>query len=55
MDKNIEVTDRHHVTVKQKGKAWIKICDNNGDPFIATLHNVILAPDCGIGRFLSLR
>ena len=21
------------------------MCDNNGDPFIATLHNVLLAPD----------
>ena len=21
------------------------MCDNNGDPFIATLHNVVLAPD----------
>ena len=37
--------DGHHVTSKQKGQARIKICDDNGDAFIATLHNVILAPD----------
>ena len=29
---------------KQKGQLQIKICDNNGDMFIATLHNVLLAP-----------
>ena len=45
MDKHIEVADRHHVTAKQKGQVQIKGCDNNGDPFIATLHNVLLAPD----------
>ena len=43
--KHIEVADGHHVTAKQKGQVWIKIYENNGDPFIATLHNVILAPD----------
>ena len=45
MDKNIEVADGHHVTAKQKGKVRIKMCDNNVDPFIASLHNVLLAPD----------
>ena len=44
-DKHIEVADRHHVTAKQKGQVQIKMCDNNGDPFIGTLHNVLLAPD----------
>ena len=44
-DKHIEVTDGHHVTAKQKGKVRIKMCDDNEDNFIATLHNVILAPD----------
>ena len=44
-DKNIEVTDRHNVTAKQKGLVKIKMCDNYRDPFIATLHNVLLAPD----------
>ena len=45
MDKHIEVTYGHHVTAKQKVQVGIKMCDNNGDPFIAMLHNVILAPD----------
>ena len=44
-DKYIEVAGGHHVTAKQKGRARIKICDNNGNYFIATLHNVLLAPD----------
>ena len=44
-DKYIEAADGHHVTAKQKGQVRIKICDDNGDTFIATLHNVILAPD----------
>ena len=43
-DKYIEVADGNHVTEKQKGQVRIKMCDNNGDPFIATLHYVILAP-----------
>ena len=44
-DKFIEVADGHHVTEKQKGQVQIQMCDNNGKTFIATLHNVILAPD----------
>ena len=44
-DKYIEVTDGHHVTAKQKGQVQIQMCDNNGKSFIATLYNVILAPD----------
>ena len=45
-DKNIEVADGNNVTAKQKGKIQIKIkiCDNHGYPFTATLHNVLLAP-----------
>ena len=43
-DKNIEVEYRHHVPEKQKLQVGIKMCDNNGDPFIATLHNVLLVP-----------
>ena len=31
--------------MKEKGQVRIKNCDDNGDPFIAELHNVILAPD----------
>ena len=45
MDKYIEVADGHHVTAKQKCQVQIKMCDDHGDPFIATLHNVLLAPD----------
>ena len=44
MDKHIEVADGNNVTAKQKGQVGIKMCENNGDPFIATLHNVLLAP-----------
>ena len=44
-DEHIEVMDGHHVTAKKKGQVRIKMCNNNGDPFIATLHNVLLAPD----------
>ena len=43
-DKYIEVAYIHHVTAKQKGRVRIKMCENNGDYFIATLHNVLLAP-----------
>ena len=35
-DENIEVADRNHIIEKQKGQVRIKMCDNNGDPFIAT-------------------
>ena len=44
-DKYIEVADEHHVTAKQKGQVQIQICDDNGKTFIATLYNVLLAPD----------
>ena len=43
-NKHIEVLDGHHVTEKQKGQVQIKRYVNNVDPFIATLHNVLLAP-----------
>ena len=52
-DKHIEVAEKHHVTAKQKGQIQIQICDNNGYPFIATLHNVILASDL-YNRFSSV-
>ena len=54
-DKYIEVEDGNHVTAKQKGQVRIKMCDDNGDPFIATLHNVLLAPDLCDRLFQSLR
>ena len=44
-DKYIEVAERHHVTEKQKGQVQIKMCDDNRKTIIATLHNVLLAPD----------
>ena len=44
-DKYIEVADGHHVTTKQKRQVLIKMSDNNEDPFIATLHNVLLTQD----------
>ena len=45
MDRYIEVADGHHVTEKQKVQVQIEMCDDNGDTFITTLHNVFLAPD----------
>ena len=44
-DKNIEAADGHHVTAKQKRQVRIKMYSKNGDTFIATLHNVLLAAD----------
>ena len=44
-DKYIEVVDGHNVTAKQNGQVQIKTCNNNGNNFIATLYNLILAPD----------
>ena len=44
-DKYIEFVDGHCVTAKQKGQVQIKMCDDNGDPFIATLQNIILTSD----------
>ena len=45
MDKYIEVADGHHVMAKQKGQVRIQMCDDNGNTLIATLYNVLLAPD----------
>ena len=53
-DKYIEVEDGHHVTAKQKGQVRIKMCDDHGYPFIATLHNILLAPDLCDGLFLMI-
>ena len=41
--KHIEVADGHHITAK-KVQIQIKMCNNNRDTFIVTLHNVISAP-----------
>ena len=43
--KYVEVADGHHVTAKHKGQVQIKMWDNHGNPFIATLHYILLAPD----------
>ena len=51
-NKHIEVADGHHVTAK-KSQVQIKMCDDHGDPFIETLHNVILASDL-CNRLLSI-
>ena len=44
-DKYIEVADGHLVTAKQSGKVQIEMNDDNGKSFIATLYNILLAPD----------
>ena len=41
----IEVSAGHHVTKKPKGEVKIKMCDDNKETFIATLHNVLSAPN----------
>ena len=43
--KYIEVADGHHVTAKPKGRVRIQMCNDNGKTFIATLYNILLAPD----------
>ena len=45
MDKYIEVADGNFVTAKKIGEVQIKMCDNNGKPFIDTLYNILFAPD----------
>ena len=54
-DKHIEVADGHHVTAKQKGQVRIKMCNDHVDPFVTTLHNVILAPDLCDGLFFIIK
>ena len=44
-DKFIEVADGHHVIAKQKGSVRIQMFDDNGKTFVATLYNILLAPD----------
>ena len=43
-DKFIEVAEEHHVTAKQKVSVRIQMFDDNGETFVATLYNVLLAP-----------
>ena len=44
-DKHIEVADGHHVAAKQRVQVQIKMFDNNGNPFVAELQNVLLTTD----------
>ena len=44
-DKHIELADGNYVMAKKKVQVQIKMCDDNRDTFIATFHNVLLAPD----------
>ena len=44
-DKFIEVADGHHVTATQKCSVRIQMFDDNGKTFVATLYNILLAPD----------
>ena len=53
-DKYIEVEDGHHVTAKQKGQVRIQMCDDKGKKFIATLYNVLLAPELCNRLFSSI-
>ena len=41
--------------MEQKGQAQIQLCNYNEDPFIATLHNVLLAPDLCDGLFSIIK
>ena len=44
-DKQIEVADGHHPTEKQNEQVRSEMFNNTRDPFIATLHSKLLAPD----------
>ena len=46
--------DGNHITAKQKGQVQIKICHDNGKPFITMLHNLLLAPDLCDRLFLII-
>ena len=52
-DEHIEVADGHHITAKQKGQVRVKICDDHGSSFIATLYKVLLGPGLW-GRLFSI-
>ena len=51
--KLIEVANIHHVTEKQKVQVQIKMCDDHGNPFIATSQNVLFKPYYAAGYFQS--
>ena len=45
LNQYIEFADDNYVTEEQKSQIQIRMCDDNGDYFIPTLHDVLLAPD----------
>ena len=45
IDKYVEVVDGGFVTAKKTGEVQIKMCDDNGNSFVATLYNALLEPD----------
>ena len=53
-DKYIEVADRHFETSIKIGEFQIKMRDDNGKPFIATLYNVLLSPDLCVQLFSNI-
>ena len=44
-DEYIEFAGVNFFTAKQTGEVQIKICDNTGKIFVATLYNVLLSPE----------
>ena len=42
---NSKAANGIHVKTKQKGQIRKRMCNDNRDTFIATLHNVLVAPD----------
>ena len=50
----MKVADVHYVTAKQKGQVGINFCDDNGDRFIAVLHNILVEPDLCDRLFLII-
>ena len=53
-DKYIGVEDDHYITDKQKGQIQIRICGDNGYPFITTFHSVLLVTDLCNKLFLNI-
>ena len=50
-NKYIEVSDGHLVTEKQTGEPQIKMCGNNGKPFIAMFYKYHWHQTCAIDYF----
>ena len=53
-DKYIEVMGVHHITAMQKRQFQIIICDDNGDTFTASYHDVLSTEDLWAGLFSSI-